>query len=136
MGGVSSIADCACERGPGGESHVFTESNDSTDQNEHLESIMLGLWKSKDALAATDTLIKLIMTQCPDANEAKIREGLQFNKDGSLHNWDMCECNLEALPELFGTLRATGYLYLARNNLTSLPESFGNIRVGGDLALN
>ena len=81
------------------------------------------------------SLIAEMLEVNPGVTEAKLREGLGLNPDGSIHSWHLggylSGCGLRALPELFGAVTATWYLRLDSNQLSSLPDSFGSITVGG-----
>ena len=61
---------------------------------------------------------------------------LVLNPDGSIKSWNLNRCGLRVLPELFGAVCTTGYLWLDHNQLNSLPDSFGSIVVGDDLGLD
>ena len=68
--------------------------------------------------------------------EARLRQDLRMNFDGSIKTWHIRRCGLKVLPELFGAVCVTGILNLGENELSSLPASFGCITVGGHLYLN
>ena len=68
--------------------------------------------------------------------EATLRRWLQQNPDKTIKKWDLRDCGLRALPELFGALHTTEDLILSDNQLISLPASFGHLSVGKDLWLN
>ena len=87
-----------------------------------------------------DVLMAEMLAANPGVTEAKLREGLGLNPDGSIHSWHLggylSGCGLRALPELFGAVRTSGDLRLDGNQLSSLPDSFGSITVGGSLVLD
>ena len=83
-----------------------------------------------------DVLIAEMLEVNPGVTEARLREGLVLNRDGSIKHWYLDRCELRALPELFGAVRTTGFLGLNNNRLTSLPDSFRSIYVGGHLWLH
>ena len=84
-----------------------------------------------------DVLIAEMLEANPGAvTEAKLREKLKLNPDGSIKSWNLCNCGLRALPELFGAVTTTEFLYLHNNQLSSLSASFGSITVGGCLCLH
>eukprot|EP00658_Telonema_sp_P-2_P035525 TRINITY_DN25816_c0_g1_i1.p1 TRINITY_DN25816_c0_g1~~TRINITY_DN25816_c0_g1_i1.p1 ORF type:complete len:347 (+),score=100.50 TRINITY_DN25816_c0_g1_i1:289-1329(+) len=83
-----------------------------------------------------DIIIKHILRTNPGADENRLRNGAVFGVEGQLHSWDLSFCNLQSLPESFGTVRTSGDLMLHDNKMESLPESFGCIRVGGNLIMN
>eukprot|EP00656_Telonema_subtile_P006652 TRINITY_DN13081_c0_g1_i1.p1 TRINITY_DN13081_c0_g1~~TRINITY_DN13081_c0_g1_i1.p1 ORF type:complete len:276 (-),score=46.55 TRINITY_DN13081_c0_g1_i1:77-904(-) len=93
------------------------------------------LWSTDQHRAAVDALIPRLLRCNPDTTESALREGLRFDVDGVLVDWDLSR-RLSALPEEFGGVRTTRDLWLQNNQLRSLPESFGEIIVGGDLYLH
>eukprot|EP00656_Telonema_subtile_P019698 TRINITY_DN2091_c0_g2_i1.p2 TRINITY_DN2091_c0_g2~~TRINITY_DN2091_c0_g2_i1.p2 ORF type:complete len:157 (-),score=29.46 TRINITY_DN2091_c0_g2_i1:88-558(-) len=97
---------------------------------------MLRLWQTGEHRKAVEMLILCIMRSSPGADEARIRNGLCFNGNGTLRWWDLRLCGLTALPEEFGMVRTTGKLDLSSNQLASLPESFGALTVGRNLELH
>lgn len=72
----------------------------------------------------------------PNATEARLRGGLEFNDDDTLKSWNLEKCNLQALPSCFGALCTTGDLGLDNNKLMTLPDSIGKMYVGGTLSLS
>eukprot|EP00656_Telonema_subtile_P005572 TRINITY_DN1252_c0_g1_i1.p1 TRINITY_DN1252_c0_g1~~TRINITY_DN1252_c0_g1_i1.p1 ORF type:complete len:189 (+),score=29.07 TRINITY_DN1252_c0_g1_i1:254-820(+) len=94
------------------------------------------LWHTGEHRQASEVLVACMLQRSKGANEAKIRTGARFNRDGTLQQWSLDHCSLDALPEEFGTVCTTGTLNLYSNRLTSLPESFGGVTVGGDLVLS
>ena len=83
-----------------------------------------------------DALIgEMLETNPGVVTEAKLRQNLSLNPDGSIKSWDLGGCGLRALPELFGAVHTTGTLWLNYNRLSSLPDSFRLITVGRDLWL-
>ena len=89
-----------------------------------------------------DILNKLLINQIIDinnwehnnANMDKLKS-LEKNDNNTIKSWNLSECGLHTLPELFGALYITEDLLLYGNTLISLPSSFGYINVGGDLNL-
>lgn len=90
------------------------------------------LWKPQLLI---ETLIAEMLEANCGVEEAKLRKGLVLKPDGTVVSWDLRDCRLRALPELFGALDTTGDLGLGDNQLSSLPDSFGSITVGGTLGL-
>lgn len=115
-------------------------------QQSVLELIIRG-WAWPDVLVnsarlwAKELFIDVVIAEMLEANpgavtEAKLREGLELNPDGSIKCWNLRRCGLRALPELFGAVCTTGHLVLSDNQLSYLPDSFGSVTVGGDLYLS
>ena len=66
-----------------------------------------------------DVLIAEMLEANQGVTETKLRRGLYLNPDGSIKSWDLCHggCRLRALPELFGAVRTSAYLWLNFNQL-------------------
>eukprot|EP00656_Telonema_subtile_P041223 TRINITY_DN4635_c0_g1_i1.p1 TRINITY_DN4635_c0_g1~~TRINITY_DN4635_c0_g1_i1.p1 ORF type:complete len:186 (-),score=50.84 TRINITY_DN4635_c0_g1_i1:123-680(-) len=94
------------------------------------------LWEAHEHEQAAEVLISSLMRCSPVANQGKIRQGLGFNEDGTLQDWNLSYCELSALPEEICTVRTTRDLFLQGNKLTCLPDSFGAVTVGGNLYLS
>ena len=91
------------------------------------------LW---EPLVLLNVLIREMVECNPGVTETKLREGLELNPDSSIKSWNLQDCNLGKLPEMFGALRIPDYLDLSGNKLSSLPASFGLIEVSGNLDLS
>ena len=83
-----------------------------------------------------NVLIAEMLEVNPGVTKAKLRQYLNLNPNGSIKNWNLRNCGLRALPELFGAVHITDNLWLFRNELRSLPKSFWSITVGGSLWLD
>jgi len=102
------------------------------------EIIDTKLWEDGRHELVMESLIKEMLVLNPKTTEEQLRQGLNFG-GGLLQNWNLADCNLEALPESFGNVRLNGDGYttapggncglrMENNQLKTLPKSFGNVR--------
>ena len=69
---------------------------------------LLSLWQARKHAQGVGLIIPCMMRCSPSADEAKIRRGLVFHDDGTLKDWSLYGCRLNALPEEFSILHTTG----------------------------
>lgn len=65
-----------------------------------------------------------------------LENGVKYNADGSLKNWNLSRKGISELPENIGDLMISGNLNFGHNDLKSLPETIGNLSVGGNLSFS
>ena len=103
--------------------------------NYHLLELIIVRWVWPE-LFLNALIVDVHKANSAVVTEAKLREGLKLNPDGSINNWDLSRCNLMILPDSFCSIRVSNNLLLCRNKLRSLPDSFGLIKVCGHLSLS
>merc|ERR1711865_1339700 len=82
------------------------------------EIIDTKLWEDGRHELVMESLIKEMLVLNPKTTEEQLRQGLNFG-GGLLQNWNLADCNLEALPESFGNVRSP-YVNLENNQLSTM----------------
>jgi len=78
----------------------------------------------------------VLMTSHLTSSQLKERITMDPNDPTKIKDVDFSRLGIEALPELFMSLRISGKLDLSYNQLRYLPELIGILKVGGDLDLS